>query len=87
MQLTLEKAFENKKGGSIALDTKTGGVLALVSRPSFDPNKFASGITKEDWQAIATDKFHPLQNRVIQGRYPPGSTFKIVLALKGSKME
>jgi penicillin-binding protein 2 len=83
MQLTLEKAFENKKGGSIALDTKTGGVLALVSRPSFDPNKFASGITKEDWQAIATDKFHPLQNRVIQGRYPPGSTFKIVLALKG----
>ena len=82
MQLALEKAFENKKGGSVALDTKTGGVLALVSRPAFDPNKFASGISKQDWQEIATDKFHPLQNRVTQGRYPPGSTFKILLSLK-----
>ncbi len=82
MQLALEKSFENKKGGSIALDTRTGGVLALVSRPAFDPNKFASGITKQDWQEIATDKYHPLQNRVIQGRYPPGSTFKVLLSLK-----
>jgi penicillin-binding protein 2 len=82
MQLTLEKSFDNKKGGAIALDAKTGAVLALVSRPAFDPNKFASGISKEDWQTIATDNFHPLQNRVIQGRYPPGSTFKIALALK-----
>jgi penicillin-binding protein 2 len=82
VQLAVEKAFENKKGGCITLETKTGAVLALVSRPSFDPNMFASGITKEDWKAIATDKNHPLQNRVIQGRYPPGSTFKIVSALK-----
>ncbi|MCX8023260.1 MAG: penicillin-binding protein 2 [Syntrophorhabdaceae bacterium] len=82
VQLTLEKGFENKRGGGIVLDTKTGGVLAMVSRPAFDPNKFASGITKEDWKAIATDRFHPLQNRVIQGRYPPGSTFKMVVALK-----
>jgi len=82
IQLAVEKAFENKKGGCIAVETKTGAVLALVSRPSFDPNKFASGITKEDWKAITTDKLHPLQNRVTQGRYPPGSTFKIVSALK-----
>jgi penicillin-binding protein 2 len=82
IQLAVEKAFENKKGGCIALETKTGAVLALVSRPSFDPNKFASGITKEDWNAIITDKLHPLQDRVIQGRYPPGSTFKIVSSLK-----
>ena len=53
-----------------------------MSHPAFDPNKFASGITKEDWKAIAADKAHPLQNRVIQGRYPPGSTFKVLTALK-----
>lgn len=82
LQTIVEKAMENKKGGCVALDPKTGGVLVLVSRPAFDPNKFASGITKEDWVSITTDKTHPLQNRVTQGRYPPGSTFKIVLALK-----
>ena len=82
VQIAVENAFENKKGGCIALDPKTGGVLALTSRPSFDPNKFASGISKEDWRAITTDKSNPLQDRVIQGRYPPGSTFKIVPSLK-----
>lgn len=82
VQVIAEKALEGKKGGCIALEPKTGAVIALVSRPAFDPNKFASGITKEDWKAIITDKSHPLQNRVTQGRYPPGSIFKIVLALK-----
>jgi penicillin-binding protein 2 len=82
IQALAEKALESKKGGCIALETKTGAVIALVSRPSFDPNKFSSGITKEDWKAVTTDKAHPLQNRVTQGRYPPGSVFKIVLALK-----
>jgi penicillin-binding protein 2 len=82
IQTLAEKALESKKGGCIALETKTGAVIALVSRPSFDPNKFSSGITKEDWKEVTTDKTHPLQNRVIQGRYPPGSVFKIVLALK-----
>jgi len=83
IQAVIDKALENRRGGCIVVDPKTGGVIALVSRPAFDPNKFASGITKQDWQAIALDKAHPLQNRVIQGRYPPGSTFKIVSALKG----
>ncbi len=83
IQAVIDKALENRRGGCIVVDPKTGGVIALVSRPAFDPNKFASGITKQDWQAIALDKTHPLQNRVIQGRYPPGSTFKIVSALKG----
>ena len=82
VQVIAEKALEGKKGGCIALEPKTGAVIALVSRPAFDPNKFASGITKENWKAIITDKSHPLQNRVTQGRYPPGSVFKIVLALK-----
>jgi penicillin-binding protein 2 len=82
VQIVVEKALEGKRGGCIALEPKTGAVVALASRPAFDPNKFASGITKEDWKAITTDKTHPLQNRVIQGRYPPGSTFKILTALK-----
>lgn len=86
IQGTVDKAFENKRGGCIAVDPKTGGVIALVSSPTFDPNKFVSGITKEEWQIIALDKRHPLQNRVIQGRYPPGSTFKIVSAIKGLEL-
>lgn len=86
IQGAVDKAFENKRGGCIAVDPKTGGVIALVSSPTFDPNKFVSGITKEEWQIIALDKRHPLQNRVIQGRYPPGSTFKIVPAIKGLEL-
>jgi penicillin-binding protein 2 len=86
LQEVVENSMENKKGGCVAIDPKTGGVLVLASRPAFDPNKFASGITKEDWKAIALDKTHPLQNRVTQGRYPPGSTFKIALALKALEL-
>ena len=82
LQLAADNALEDKKGGAVALNPKTGGVLVLASSPGFDPNQFASGITKKDWQAIALDKAHPLQNRAIQGGYPPGSTFKILLALK-----
>jgi len=82
VQIVVEKALEGKRGGCIALEPKTGAVVALTSRPAFDPNKFSSGISKEDWKAIITDKAHPLQNRVTQGRYPPGSTFKILTALK-----
>jgi len=82
LQLTADKALETRKGAAAAINPKTGGVLVLASRPGFDPNKFASGITKEDWQKIALDKSHPLQNRAIQAGYPPGSTFKILVALK-----
>ncbi len=81
VQVPVEKALETKKGGVIAVDPKTGGVLALTSRPAFDPNRFASGIKREEWNALITDKTHPLQNRVTQGRFPPGSTFKIVSAM------
>jgi penicillin-binding protein 2 len=82
LQLTADKALETRKGAAVAINPKTGGVLVLASRPGFDPNLFVSGITKKDWQRIALDKAHPLQNRAIQGGYPPGSTFKILLALK-----
>lgn len=82
IQTAVENAFEGKRGGCVATDPKTGGVIALVSRPAFDPNRFASGITKGEWNALVTDKDHPLQNRVTQGRFPPGSTFKMVGALQ-----
>lgn len=82
LQIAIENAFENKKGGCIVLDPKTGYVLGLISRPAFDPNILTSGISKKEWQQLSSDTTYPLQNRAIQGRYPPGSTFKIVLALK-----
>src|SRR5271157_2841356 len=83
LQMAVEKAFEGKKGGCVVTDPRNGGVLVLMSRPAFDPNQLSSGATKDYWAKIATDKTHPLQNRVTQGRFPPGSTFKPVLALKG----
>ncbi|MGD0229456.1 MAG: penicillin-binding protein 2 [Syntrophorhabdales bacterium] len=80
VQTTVEQALEGKSGGAIIADPRTGGVLALVSHPAFDPNQLTSG-SREYWKTIATDPSHPLQNRVIQGRFPPGSTFKPLVAL------
>lgn len=86
LQLSADKALEVRKGAAVALNPKTGGVLVLASRPGFDPNLFASGISKKDWQKIALDKAHPLQNRAIQGGYPPGSTFKILTAMQALEL-
>ena len=86
LQLSADKALETKRGAAVALNPKTGGVLVLASRPGFDPNLFASGISKKDWQHIAVDKTHPLQNRAIQGGYPPGSTFKILTAMRALEL-
>jgi penicillin-binding protein 2 len=67
-------------GSALFLDPHNGDVLSLVSLPAYDPNDFASGIDRATWAALNTDKLRPLQNRTIQGRYSPGSTFKIVVA-------
>ena len=67
------------RGGLVAL-TPTGEILALYSSPSFDPNMFIGGISREDWQALRADSTHPLINRVIQARYPPASPFKLAIA-------
>ena len=80
VQTTVERALEGKNGGAVVADPRTGAVLALVSHPAFDPNQLTSG-SSDYWKAIATDPSHPLQNRVIQGRFPPGSTFKPLVAL------
>ena len=67
-------------GAAVILDPRNGEVLSLVSLPAYDPNRFASGIDRATWSQLNTDPLRPLQNRAIQGRYSPGSTFKIVVA-------
>jgi len=82
MQKAAEEGFRalNYWGSAIVLDPRTGDVLTFVSLPAYDPNQFAAGINRAAYQALITDKLRPLQNRAIQGRYSPGSTFKIVVA-------
>jgi penicillin-binding protein 2 len=69
-----------RMGALVALDPRTGDVLALVSKPGFDPNDFAGGIDSKTWQALTSDEWRPLQNRAIAGQYPPGSAYKPVVA-------
>ena len=88
VQQELEKAMkgtvdQNMNGSVVVMKVQTGEVIAMASNPSFDPNKFASGISPENWNALVGDEWHPLQNRSIHGQYPPGSTYKIVTALAG----
>ncbi len=68
-------------GAAVALDPRTGEVLAFTSLPAYDPNAFAAGIDRQTWAALNTDELRPLQDRAIQGRYSPGSTFKMAVAL------
>jgi penicillin-binding protein 2 len=83
IQEAAEAAFAGKKGTVVAMNPTTGEILAMVSRPSFDPNLFAQRISGEEWQRIATDASHPLQNRAFQAQYPPGSIFKLIVAIAG----
>ncbi|MEO6864587.1 MAG: penicillin-binding protein 2 [Gemmatimonadaceae bacterium] len=70
-------------GGAIAMDPRDGGVLALYSAPSYDVNKFTGGIPVDYWKTLLADDRRPLVNKVTQGRYPPGSTFKLATAVTG----
>jgi penicillin-binding protein 2 len=83
LQVVAELAMEGRRGAVVALDPRTGEVLAMVSRPTFDPNKFTARIKAADWQEIAGNPDHPLLNRAIQAQQAPGSTFKPVMALAG----
>lgn len=67
-------------GAAVVLDPRSGEVLSLVSLPAYDPNKFAVGIDAASWKSLNSDPLRPLNNRVLQGRFSPGSTFKIVVA-------
>ncbi|HMU99989.1 MAG TPA: penicillin-binding protein 2 [Rhodocyclaceae bacterium] len=81
LQEMAEKAFGDRKGSLVAIEPATGGVLALVSSPTFDPNLFVDGITPENWKDLNDDPKKPMVNRAINGAYPPGSTFKPFMAL------
>lgn len=80
LQQAASKALGERDGAVVAIDLKTGGILAFSNHPTFDPNIFARGISNEDWKALVDDPHHPLANRALQGQYPPGSAFKIVVA-------
>ena len=83
LQRAAEEAFEAAgfDGAAAVLDPRSGEVLALVSRPAYDPNVFAAGVDAAAWAALTGDPLEPLRNRALQGRYAPGSTFKVVLAV------
>jgi penicillin-binding protein 2 len=85
MQKALEEAFHFYKfsGAAAFLDPSTGDVLAMTSLPAYDPNDFAVGIDRATWTSLNKDPKLPLNNRLIQGTYPPGSTFKILMAVVG----
>mgnify|MGYP001263787615 CR=1 FL=1 len=83
LQLAAEEAFQlaGFDGAAVVLDPQSGEVLALVSLPAYDPNAFATGIDRDDWSTLNNNRLNPLQNRALRGRYSPGSTFKIAMAV------
>jgi penicillin-binding protein 2 len=83
LQVVAELAMENKKGAVVALDPRNGEILAMVSRPAYDPNKFAVRILSADWRTLTSNPDNPLLNRAIQAQLAPGSTFKPLMAIAG----
>ena len=81
LQEITEKAFGDRKGALVAIEPSTGGILALVSTPTFDPNLFVDGIRTEDWDLLNNSPDRPMLDRALNGAYPPGSTFKPFMAL------
>ena len=81
LQALAFKAFGNRRGALVALDPQTGGVLAFVSKPGFDPNLFVDGIDPYSWNELRNSPDRPMLNRALAGTYPPGSTFKPFMAL------
>jgi penicillin-binding protein 2 len=81
LQKIAEDAFQDYKGALVAIDPKTGEILALVSKPGFDPNLFVDGIDPQNWDALNNSPDKPLNNRALRGQYPPGSTIKPFMAL------
>jgi len=81
LQKLIEDLYGPRRGALVAIDPKTGEVLAFVSKPTFDPNLFVEGIDVENWQALSESIDKPLLNRALRGTYPPGSTYKPFMAL------
>jgi len=83
LQIAAEQVLEDKNGAIIAMDPHTGEILAMVSRPTFDPNDFAVRVSRDQWNKLMTDPDKPLLNKAIQAQLAPGSTFKIIMSVAG----
>lgn len=83
LQEVVYRAFGDRRGALVAIEPATGGVLAFVSKPGFDPNLFVDGIDPQNWNELNTSPDKPMVNRALAGTYPPGSTFKPFMALAG----
>jgi penicillin-binding protein 2 len=83
LQIAAEEALGDKNGAIVAMDPHTGEILAMVSRPTFDPNDFAVRISRKDWGKLINDPDKPLLNKAIQAQLAPGSTFKIIMSVAG----
>ena len=81
LQQVVERAFGQRRGALVAIEPASGGILALVSMPGYDPNLFVDGISPQDWEGLNTSEDKPMVNRALNGAYPPGSTFKPFMAL------
>lgn len=86
LQQIAENAFGDFRGALVAIEPSTGGVLAFVSKPNFDPNLFIDGIDSESWAELNNSPDRPLNNRALTGTYPPGSTFKPFMAIMGLEL-
>jgi penicillin-binding protein 2 len=83
MQIAAEEALGDKNGAIVAMDPRNGEILAMVSRPTFDPNSFAVRVSRDEWNKLIKDPNKPLLNKAIQAQLAPGSTFKILMATAG----
>jgi penicillin-binding protein 2 len=83
LQIAAEEALADKNGAIVAMDPRTGEILAMVSRPTFDPNDFAVHVSREEWNKLVNDPEKPLMNKAIQAQLAPGSTFKVIMSVAG----
>jgi penicillin-binding protein 2 len=83
LQIAAEEALENKNGAIVAMDPRTGEILAMVSGPAFDPNDFAVHVSRDQWNKLVNDPDKPLLNKAIQAQLAPGSTFKVIMSVAG----
>jgi penicillin-binding protein 2 len=87
LQMAAENLLQDKIGAIVAMDPRDGGILAMASSPSFNPNSFAARISEEDWTELVNNPNYPMQNRAIQNGYSPGSIFKLIMAEAGLEEE
>jgi len=83
LQAKAEELLKGKAGAIVALDPRNGDVLALASSPTFDQNAFVNGMSRAEWKALVGNPLRPMENKAVQGEYPPASTYKIITAMAG----